>query len=97
MNKIVEGDIIKIRDSAGKRYAGYGVVTANISNGLVSFKRLVDRHGSPVNFGVKKVNAITINECYCNVLDIDQINKLHEDSIALADQIREHLLSNRKR
>lgn len=97
MNKIVEGDIIKIRDSAGKRYTGYGVVTANISNGLVSYKRLVDRHGSPVNLGVKKVNAITINECYCTVLDIDQINKLHEDSIARADQIREHLLSNRRR
>lgn len=94
---IVEGDIIHIRDTAGKRYMGYGVVTAKIGSGLVSYKRLVDRHGLPVNLGVKKVNAITVNDCYCTVLNEEQINKLHEDAIARADQIREHLLSNRKR
>lgn len=94
---IVEGDIIHIRDTAGKRYTGYGVVTAKVGGGLVSFKRLVDRHGNAVNLNTKKVNAITINDCYCTVLDEQQINKLHEDAIARADQIREHLLSNRKR
>ena len=99
MGHIQEGDIIHIRESAGKRYAGYGVVTAvgiPISD-LISFKRLVDRHGLPVNLGIKKVNAITINECYCTVLNEEEINKMHRDSIARADQIREHLMSNRKR
>lgn len=94
---IVEGDIIRISESAGKRYMGYGVVTAKVGSGLVSFKRLVDRHGSAVNLNAKKVNAITINDCHCTVLDEEQINKMHQDSIARADQIREHFLSNRKR
>ncbi len=99
MNKpvIEEGDIIHIKESAGKRYTGYGVVTAKVGSDLVSFKRLVDRHGGAVNLGVKKVAAITINYCYCTVLDEEQINKLHEASIARADLIREHMLSNRKR
>ena len=94
---IEEGDIIHIRDSAGKRYTGYGVVTAKVGGSLISFKRLVDRHGNAVNLNTKKVNAITVNECYCTVLNEEQINKLHQESIARADQIREHMMSNRRR
>lgn len=93
---IVEGDIIKIREAAGKRYTGYGVVTAN-SNRLVSFKRLIDRHGLPVNVGAKKVNAITINDCYCTVLSAADIDNMYEASLKLASDTREHLLANRRR
>lgn len=94
---IQEGDIIKIRESAGKRYTGYGVVTAKPSGSLLSFKRLIDRHGLPVNVGTKKVNAITINDCYCTVLDAADIDKMYEASLKLAADIREHLLANRRR
>lgn len=95
--QIEEGDIIHIRESAGKRYTGYGVVTAKISHGLVSFKRLIDRHGLPVNVGTKKVNAITINDCYCTVLNASDIDNMYEASLKRASDIREHMLANRRR
>lgn len=95
--QIEEGDIIHIRESAGKRYTGYGVVTAKVSQGLLSYKRLIDRHGLPVNVGTKKVTAITINDCYCTVLDAGEIDKMYEASMKRAFEIREHLLANRRR
>lgn len=92
------GDIIHIRESAGKRYTGYGVVTETIATSdLVSYKRLVDRYGLLVNVGTKKAASITINRCYCSVLDQSAIHKVHEEAVSLADRIREHLLSNRRR
>lgn len=97
MSQIEEGDIIHIKESAGKRYTGYGVVTEKVGKDLISFKRLVDRHGFAVNLGNKKVSPITVSKGYCTVLDEERIHAMRDAAFERAEQILQHMLANRKR